>query len=251
MAGHSHWARIKRKKAVTDAKRGAAWSKLAKAITVAARMGGGDVSMNLSLRYALEKARVANMTKDIIERAVKKGTGALEGANQFEQLVYEAYAPGGVAILIDVLTDNRNRTAGEIRKLLEKGGGSLAATNAVARMFDRMGVIEIDASVASEERVMEIALEAGAENVELSDDTLEVTCRPEDFEVVTTAFEQAGIAPRSAEVKMLANLQVPVTEPEAAQRLMNLLQSLEDHDDVNEVYSNCDIPDEVAAELEG
>jgi YebC/PmpR family DNA-binding regulatory protein len=251
MAGHSHWARIKRKKAVVDAKRGAAWSKVAKAITVAARMGGGDPGMNLSLRYALDKARVANMPKDNIERAIKKGTGALEGANQFEQLIYEAYAPGGVAIMVDILTDNRNRTAGEIRKILEKGGGSLAAANAVARMFDRMGVIEIDPATAGEERVMEVALEAGAENVETSDDTIEVTCRPDGFDTVTKAFEAAGITPRSAEVKMLPNIQVPVADPEAAQRLMNLLQALEDHDDVSEVYSNVDIPDEVAEKLEG
>lgn len=251
MSGHSHWSTIKRKKAAADAKRGAAWSKVAKAITVAARMGGGDESMNLSLRYALEKARAANMPKDNIERAIKKGTGELDGANKFEQLVYEAYAPGGVAIMIDIWTDNRNRTAGEIRKLLEKGGGSLAATNSVARMFDRMGVIEIDPSTADEERVMEVAMEAGAENIETSDDAIEVTCRPEDFDAVTKAFEAAGITPGSAEVKMVANLQAPVSDPAAAQKLVNLLQSLEDHDDVNEVYSNCDIPDEVAAGLEG
>ena len=187
MSGHSHWSTIKRKKASADAKRGAAFSKAAKAITVAARQGGGDPSMNLALRYAIEKAREVNMPRDNIERALKKGTGELGGA-QIEHLVYEAYAPGGVAVMIECLTDNRNRTASEVRNIIEKNGSTLAAMNAVAHMFQRKGVITIAADAADEDRVMEIALDAGADDVVTDQGLHEVTCSPEAFESVATAF---------------------------------------------------------------
>lgn len=249
MAGHSHWARIKRKKAGVDAKRGAEFSKVAKLITVAARHGGGDVSMNLNLRYAIDKARSINMPRDNIERAVKKGTGDLEGAAQIESLRYEAYAPGGVAILIEALSDNRNRTAGEVRSILEKHGGSLAATNAVAHMFERKGTITIKADAASEEQVMEIALEHGADDVASNEDVHEITCSPEAFEDLAKALEAAGINPEQATVQPVPSITVPI-DAEAATKVLRLVELLEEHEDVAEVYANFDVSDEVMAQLE-
>jgi YebC/PmpR family DNA-binding regulatory protein len=249
MSGHSHWATIKRKKAGVDAKRGAEFSKVAKLITVAARHGGGDPSMNLNLRYAIDKARSINMPRDNIERAVKKGTGELAGAAQIESLRYEAYAPGGVAILIDVLSDNRNRTAGEIRSILEKHGGSLAAVNAVARLFERKGIITVPVAAVSEDRVMEIALENGADDVSSSQDVHEITCRPEAFEPLVKALEAAGIQPQRANVDQVASITVPV-DAEAAAKVLKLVELLDEHDDVTEVYANFDLSDEVMAQLE-
>jgi len=247
MSGHSHWSTIKRKKAATDAKRGAVFSKAAKAITVAARQGGGDPTMNLALRYAIDKAREVNMPRDNIQRAVKKGTGEL-GGQQIEHLVYEAYAPGGVAIMIECLTDNRQRTASEIRNLIEKNGGTLAAMNAVAHMFQRKGVITVSAETADEDRVMEVALDAGADDVVTDQGVHEVTCSPEKFEDVATAFETAGIKTDSAKVEPVPHTTIPL-DVGTAPKVLRLMTLLDEHEDVNEVYANFDISDEVMAQV--
>lgn len=249
MAGHSHWASIKRKKAGVDAKRGAAFSKAAKAITVAARQGGGDVSMNLALRYAIDKARSINMPRDNIERALKKGTGELNDGTHIETLIYEAYASGGVALMIECITDNRNRTAGEVRNIIEKNGGSLAAMNAVAHLFQRKGTITVAAAAADEDRVMEVALEAGAEDVAGDDQVHEVTCAAEVFEDVLKAFEAAGIPTESANVGPVPSTTVPLGVDDA-RKVLRLMSLLDEHDDVSEIYANFDIPDEVMAQVE-
>lgn len=249
MAGHSHWSQIKRKKAATDAKRGAQFSKAAKAITIAARQGGGDPAMNLPLRYAIDEARKLNMPRDNIERAVKKGTGELDGGAEIEELVYEAYGPAGVAIMIQCLTDNRNRTASEVRHAVEKGGAALAQMNAVAHMFERKGVITISAEAAAEDRVMEIALEAGADDVVSEELYHEVTCSPEAFEAVAKAFEEAEVPTDSAKVEPVPHTTVPL-EGEDAQKVLRLVDMLDELEDVNEVYANFDISDEVMAEIE-
>jgi YebC/PmpR family DNA-binding regulatory protein len=247
MSGHSHWATIKRKKASTDAKRGAAFSKAAKALTVAARQGGGDPSMNLALRYAIQKAREINMPRDNIDRAIKKGTGELGGA-QIETLVYEAFAPGGVAVMIECLTDNRNRTASEVRNIVEKNGGTLASAHAVARLFERKGIITIAEDKADEDRVMEIALEAGADDVVTGGGIHQITCRPEAFETVLKAVEAAGVPTESAKVELTPRVTVPL-DAAAAHKVLRLVSLLEDHEDVTEVYANFDIPDEVMAQV--
>jgi YebC/PmpR family DNA-binding regulatory protein len=248
MAGHSHWSSIKRKKGATDAKRGAAFSKAAKAITVAARQGGGDPAMNLTLRYAIDAAREINMPRDNIARALKKGTGELDGGADIETLIYEVYAPGGVAIMIECLTDNRNRTAGELRHIIEKAGGSLAAQNAVAHMFQRKGVITILADVADEEQVMELALEAGADDVTGEGDIHEVTCEVGKLESVAKAFELAEVVTDSRKIEMVPHTTVPL-DADTARKVLRLLDTLEEQDDVNEIYANFDISDDVMAEV--
>lgn len=249
MAGHSHWSSIKRKKAAVDAKRGKAFSKAAKAITVAARQGGGDPDMNLSLRYALDKAKEINMPNDNIERAIKKGTGDLPGQGSIEQVVYEAYLPGGVAVMVDSLTDNRNRTASEVRNMIEKAGGSLAAANAVAHMFERCGIINVSQEAADEERVMEVALDAGAEDIVPQDDEVfEVRTTPEAFEGVLAAFNEAGIKTETAQVELVPHTTVPL-DADMARKVLGLVEQLEDLDDVNEVYANFDVSDEVMHEV--
>jgi YebC/PmpR family DNA-binding regulatory protein len=248
MSGHSHWATIRRKKAGVDAKKGVAFSKAAKAITIAARHGGGDPNMNLALRYALLKAREVNMPRDNIERAVKKGTGE-GGEVHIEQLLYEVYAPGGVALLIDIVTDSRNRTSAEIRNIIEKHGGTIAATNAVARLFQRKGIITIPAEAAHEDKVMEIALEAGADDVTTADNIHQVSCKPEAFETVAKAFEAAAIKVASANVEPVPLITVPV-DFEHGKKVMKLIGLLEEQEDVSEVYSNLDISDEVMAQID-
>src|ERR1700741_2146144 len=195
MSGHSHWATIKHKKGAIDAKRGKLFSKLSRAIIIAARHGGGDPEMNLKLRYAIDKARQVSMPKDNIERAVKRGTGEMEGLT-FEEMLYEGYGPGGVAILVDVLTDNRNRTAGEIRKTFERGGGKLGSAGCVGHLFERKGVFSIDASAIDEDTLMGIALDAGADDLKRSGSTFEVTCDPAHFNAVKAAIEAKGLPPR-------------------------------------------------------
>ncbi|NIA20620.1 MAG: YebC/PmpR family DNA-binding transcriptional regulator [Anaerolineaceae bacterium] len=249
MAGHSHWSQIKRKKAGVDARRGAQFSKVTKLITVATRQGGADLSMNLTLRYAIDKARSINMPRDNIERAVKKGTGELAGAAEIKPLRYEAYVPGGVAVMIDCLSDNRNRTAGEVRNILEKHGGSLAATNSVAHMFQRKGAITISEETAGEDQVMEIALEYGADDVTTSDGLHEITCGPEAFEELVGALEKAGIKPDRAVVEPVPHTTVPL-DAVAARKVLKVMDLLEEHDDVSEVYANFDIADQVMAEIE-
>ena len=248
MSGHSHWSGIKHKKGAIDAKRGKLFSKLAKYITTAARRSGGDPDSNLKLRYALDKARAASMPKDTIERAVKKGTGELGGAVP-DELIYEGYAAGGVAVLVDVLTDNRNRTAGEIRKMFELRGGALAGAGSVAWMFERKGFIAVNAEGVDEEKLMELALDAGAEDMVRSGEQFEITSKVEDFESVRQALTKAGIAMEVAELTQIPKNTVPVTEQTIAKRILDLMNELEDHEDVQGVHANFDIPDELLQKL--
>jgi len=248
MSGHSKWSTIKHKKAALDAKRGKVWSKISRDITVAAKMGGGDPEANARLRLAVDKARSANMPKDNIERAIKKGTGDLEGSH-YEECLYEGYGPGGVAVMCTALTDNRARTAPEIKKIFERSGGNLGAPNSVSWMFQQKGVIVVPASAVGEDQLMEIALEAGADDVSPSDICFEVVTTPEQFLAVKETIAKAGIAIESAEVTMVAGTTVAV-DLENAKKVTRLLDALEDHDDIQSVSSNVDIPDDIAVQLE-
>jgi YebC/PmpR family DNA-binding regulatory protein len=247
MAGHSHWANIAHKKGLIDAKRGKLWSKLARYIIVAAKEGGGDPAANLRLRYAINDAKAAGMPKDTIERAIKKGTGELEGGN-LEQVLYEGYGPAGVAVLCEIYTDNRNRTAPEIRKIFEMAGGKLGATGCVAWMFDRKGVTRVPVGKADEDRLLEIALDAGADDVRTVGDRFEVIAEPDAFAGVCAALESAGIATEDTELTRLPKDTVDVTG-EDARRVLKLMEALDDHDDVQNVSANFNIPDEALAEL--
>ena len=249
MAGHSKWANIKHRKARQDAVKGKMWSKCSRAIIVAARSGGGDPEMNLTLRYAIDEAKAANMPKDTIAKAIKKGSGDLAAGESYEEIRYEGYGPSGVAVIVDCLTDNVNRTAPEMRKIFEKAGGNLGKPGAVAYGFSQRGLIAIEGEGASEDQLMEIALEAGAEDVEDADGTWEVTCAPADFLPVKTAIEAASIKPLSAEITMIPSTTVACDAGTAA-KVMRLIEALEDHDDVQKVYTNADIPDEVMAQLD-
>jgi len=241
MSGHSKWATIKHAKGAADAKRGKIFTKLIKEISIAARMGGGSLDGNPRLRTAILKARGANMPKDNIDRAVKKGLGELEGVS-YEELVYEAYAPGGVAIFIEVLTDNKNRAAAEIRNILTKAGGQLATSGAVSRLFKRMGVITMDGEKYTEEQVMEIAIEGGAEDVSLQEGIIEVTTAPEDFESVLNALQAKEFETMSAEISMVAEAEVTL-DNDGTGKALRLIEKLEDNDDVQNVYSNIAVPD--------
>lgn len=241
MSGHSKWATIKHAKGAADAKRGQMFTKLIKEISIAARMGGGSLDGNPRLRTAILKARAANMPKDNIDRAIKKGTGELEGVS-YEELVYEAYAPGGVAIFIEVLTDNKNRAAAEIRNILTRAGGQLATSGSVSRLFKRQGVITIDGEKYTEDDVMEVAIEGGAEDVSSQDGIIEVTTAPEDFESVLNALQSKEFETMSAEVSMVAEAEVTLDNDGTAKAL-KLVDKLEENDDVQNVYSNIAIPD--------
>ena len=245
MSGHSHWARIKHKKAVTDARRGKEFSKVARIIIVAARRGGGDPDMNLSLRYAIDKARAMNMTNDAIDRAIKRGTGEGSAAT-FEEVVYEGYGPAGVAVFCEGLTDNRNRTVGEVRKIFEMAGGSLGGPNSVGWMFDKKGVILVAASAASEDALFEVALEAGADDVQSVGEVFEITCSPVAFEGVKKVLAGKSIPVQSAELTMIPQTTVRL-EGEAAARIIRFIETLEEQDDIQNVHANFDIPDEVLA----
>ena len=249
MAGHSHWAKIKRAKATTDARRGRLWSKLARRIIVAAKSGGGKPDENLQLRYAMEDARAANVPKDTIANAIKKGTGEL-GAESYEQIVYEGYGPGGVAIMVDCLSDNRNRTVPEIRKIFERSGGQLGAANCVAWMFGRKGTFTVATSAVEEDALIELCLEAGAEDIKTEGDVFEVTCEVGSFSAIKDALAAREIETIAAEIAMIPNTTVAVEEDKAGQ-VLRLMEALEDHDDVQNVYANFDIPEDVAAKLEG
>jgi YebC/PmpR family DNA-binding regulatory protein len=248
MAGHSHWAGIKHKKALIDNRRGKLWSKLSKAIIIAAKSGGGDPATNLRLRYAIIDAKAGNMPKDTIDRAIKKGTGELEGVN-FEEVLYEGYGPGGVAVLCDILTDNRNRTAGEVRKIFEIAGGKLGATGCVAWMFDRKGLIAIPAVKIDEESLMELALEAGAEDVRRSGDSFEVICDPDVFSNVSDAIDAAQLEPEVREITRIPKDTVEL-DVETARAVLKLMDALDDHDDVQKVAANFNIAEEAMAALE-
>ena len=241
MSGHSKWATIKHAKGAADAKRGQIFTKLIKEISIAARMGGGSLDGNPRLRTAILKARAANMPRDNIERAVKKGTGELEGVN-YEELVYEAYAPGGVAIFIEVLTDNKNRAAADIRNILTRAGGQLATTGSVSRLFKRLGVITMDGEKYTEDAVMEAALEGGAEDVSLSDGIIEVTSAPEDFESVLNALQSKEFETMSAQISMVADADV-LLDNDATAKVLRLIDKLEENEDVQNVYSNLTIPE--------
>jgi YebC/PmpR family DNA-binding regulatory protein len=246
MSGHSKWATIKHAKGAADAKRGQMFTKLIKEISIAARMGGGSLDGNPRLRTAVLKARAANMPKDNIDRAVKKGTGELEGVN-YEELVYEAYAPGGVAIFIEVLTDNKNRAAADIRNILTRAGGQLATSGSVSRLFKRQGVITMDGEKYTEDAVMEAALDGGAEDVSLSGGLIEVTSAPEDFEAVLNTLTNKNFETMSAEISMVAEAEV-LLDNDGTAKALRLIDKLEENDDVQNVYSNISIPEGFEAE---
>jgi YebC/PmpR family DNA-binding regulatory protein len=250
MAGHSHWANIARKKALVDNKRGKLWSKLAKAIIVAAKMGGGDPNMNLRLRYAIDAARAVSMPNDNINRAIKTGTGELASGN-LEETIYEGYGAGGVAIMCEILTDNRNRTAPEIRKIFEMSDGKLGATGCVAWMFERKGLFIVSAAKIDEDKLMETALEAGADDVKRSGDKFEVTCDPHVFGAVGDALAKAGIEVESKEIARLPTSTVDLDDAETARKVLALMERLDNHDDVQSVAANFNIPDEAMAEIAG
>jgi len=249
VAGHSKWAQIKHKKAHTDAKRGKVFTKIVKEISVAAKLGGGDPTGNPRLRTAIEGAKEVNMPHDNIKKAIMKGTGELPGV-VYEEYVYEGYGPSGVAVMIDVMTDNKNRTVPEIRHIMSKSGGSLGETGCVSWIFDKKGYILVDKSKASEDSVMSVALEAGAEDMknDPAEDNFEVITDPEDFSAVKNALEKASIEIESGDVTMLPKNYV-VLDEKGAEQMLRLMEALEDHDDVQNVYANFDIPDEVAEKI--
>jgi YebC/PmpR family DNA-binding regulatory protein len=245
MSGHSHWAGIKHKKALVDAKRGKLWSRLAKAIILAAKMGGGDPDANLRLRYAIDDAKAVSMPKDNIQRAIKRGTGELDGGN-LDEIMYEGYGAGGVAILCEVLTDNRNRTAGEIRKIFELSDGKLGGSGCVAWMFESKGLFLIPADAVEEEKLMEVALEAGADDVQRTDDDkFEVTCSPSIYGDVLKALTDAGITPEANQITRIAKNTVDINDVDAAQKVLRLIENLDDQDDVQSVAANFNIPNEI------
>jgi len=248
MAGHSKWAQIKRKKAVTDARRASAWTKVIREITVAARQGGGDPAMNPRLRTAVDAARTVNMPNDNIDRAIKKGTGELEGAS-YDDVTYEGYGPGGTALFIEATTDNANRTVAEIRHVLSRHGGNLGSTNAVAWMFDRMGLITLDAGRYAEDRALEAALEAGAEDFQRDGDQFVISTSVGDFHAVQDALTAAGFAIESAELAMVPRNTVRVDGPDA-RTVLRLLDALDELDDVSKVFSNFDMDAATLAEAE-
>ncbi|MBA3027358.1 MAG: YebC/PmpR family DNA-binding transcriptional regulator [Proteobacteria bacterium] len=244
MSGHNKWSTIKHKKGAADAKRGKVFTKLIKEITVAARMGGGDINANPRLRSAVLAAKAENMPKDNIERAIKKGTGELEGV-QYEDLTYEGYGPGGAAVYVECLTDNKNRAVADIRHIFAKCGGNLGENGCVAWMFDKKGYIVVEKSAADEEKLMEMALEAGAEDVREDGDSFEIITSPDDFETVKEALDKASVPTIAAEVTMLEKTSTALTGKEADQ-MMRLMDMLEDCDDVQKTYTNADIPDDMA-----
>ena len=248
MSGHSHWAGIKHKKAANDAKRGKMWSKIARMIIVAAKAGGGDPTQNLTLRYAIDKGKQANMPKDTIEKAIKKGTGDL-GDISYEDVLYEGYAPGGIAIMMDGLTDNRNRTGPEIKKIFEKRGGSLGASGCVNWMFEKKGLFAVSTTGVEEDDLMEIVLNAGADDMDNIGEIYEITCEPAAFEDIKAALAENEIATKTAELSMIPQSTVPIGDAETAKKVLALMEEFEDHDDVQNVYANFDIPDEIINEL--
>jgi len=247
VAGHSHWANIARKKSLIDAKRGKLWSKLAKAIIVAAKHGGGDPDANLRLRYAIDAAKAVSMPKDNIQRAIRTGTGELKGGD-LEESLYEGYGAGGVAVLCEILTDNKNRTAPEIRKIFELCGGKLGGTGCVAYLFERKGLVRLP-QACDEDVLMGAALDAGADDVRLSGDRWEVTCDPAAMAAVVDALGKAGLAVESNEIVRIPTNTVDVDDVETARKVLTLMERLDDHDDVQSVSANFSIPDEALAQL--
>ena len=248
MAGHSKWAGIKHKKAANDAKRGKVFSKIAKLITVAARDGGGDVTQNPHLKLVVDKAKSANMPNDNIDRAIKKGTGEL-GTVTFFELVYEGYAPAQVALVVDILTDNKNRTASELRKLFDKKGGTLGSPGSVSWNFETRGVIELPADSIDEEDLMDLVLEAGAEDVKVEDGHLQVLCDPQSFSKVQQAIASANLTPSFAEITRLPKDTITVDDKKKAIKVLNFIEEVEDHDDVQKVSHNLDLPPDLLDQI--
>jgi YebC/PmpR family DNA-binding regulatory protein len=246
MSGHSHWATIKHKKAAVDAKRGKLWSKLSRAILIAARSGGGDPDMNLKLRYAIDKAREVSMPKDNIDRAIKRGTGEAQG-EVIEELQYEGFGPEGTAILVDVLTDNRNRTSGELRKIFERGGGKMGSAGNVSYMFDRKGVFVVPASAIEEDSLMGLALEAGADDIKRNGLNFEIVCDPTAFNRVQEALKAKNLELLLSEVSQIPKAPKDI-DVEAAKKVLRLIESLDDHDDVQQVYSDLNVTEAMMAE---
>ena len=246
MSGHSKWKQIKHKKAKTDAQRGKVFTRLIKEITIAARMGGGDESANPRLRTAIQTAKAANMPQANIERAIKKGTGDLPGVS-YEDAIYEGYGPGGAAVLIECFTDNKNRTVADLRHYLSKHGGNLGESGSVAWMFERQGEITVALAEATEDDLLMVALEAGADDMEVQDDTAIITCAPEALDAIRAALEESDFVVESAEIIKAAKNTVKL-EGKAAQQMLKLMEYLEEHDDVQDVYSNFDVDEEVIAE---
>jgi len=243
MSGHSKWSTIKHKKGATDAKRGKLFTKLIKEITVAARMGGGDPDSNPRLRHALNSARSQNMPKDTSERAIKKGTGELEGVN-YEEILYEGYGPGGVAVLVECLTDNRNRTIAEVRHAFGKAGGNVGTDGCVAWMFDKKGLISVSKEDSDEETLMELALDAGAEDIKEETDSFDIITEPSDFDAVKEAIDAAEIKYELAEITMIPQNLTKI-EGKEAEQMIRFMDTLDDSDDVQKFYCNADIPDEM------
>jgi YebC/PmpR family DNA-binding regulatory protein len=251
MSGHSKWSSIKHKKGAADAKRGKLFSKLSRAIIVAAREGGGDPSGNLALQNAIEKARSYSMPKDNIDRAIAKGAGTDADADTYETVVYEGYGPSGVAVLVEALTDNRNRTASDVRHLFAKNDGNLGATGAVAWLFERMGVVMVAGAGADEDELTLAAAEGGAEDVEQDGSSFRITCAVEDLAGVRTAVEAGGFTVESAEVTMVPKTTVEVDDESSAKKIVRLMDALEENDDVQDVYANFDIPERVLEVVAG
>lgn len=243
MSGHSKWSSIKHKKGAADAKRGKVFSRLIKEVTVAARLGGGDPNGNPRLRTAIQAAKAENMPKDNIERAIKKGTGELEGTS-YEEINYEGYGPGGVALLIDCLTDNKNRAVADIKHIIDRHGGNLGEPGCVAWMFEKRGLFILERDKVDEDKLLDVALESGAEDVIEGQGEFEVVTSPSDFEEVKKAFDDEGIEYTLAEISMIPKNTIQL-EGKKAEQVLNLMEALEDNDDVNHVYANFDIPDEV------
>jgi len=248
MAGHSKWAQIKRKKAVTDSRRGKLWTKLLKEVTVAARIGGPDPGGNPRLRVAIQEAKAANCPNGNIDRAIKRGSGLIDGAS-YEEVVYEGYGPGGVAILVETLTDNRNRTVAELRHVLAKSGGNLGESGCVAWMFDKRGIFALEGNALSEDEFMEIALDIGAEDAAVEEGVYEIYSAPEEYAAVRDAIEARGLGVTSQALAMLPKNTVDV-DVETAGRVLKLVDALEDQDDVQNVWSNLNVTDELLATLE-
>jgi YebC/PmpR family DNA-binding regulatory protein len=248
MAGHSHWANIQHKKGKVDAVRGKLWSKLSRAIIIAARNGGGDPVMNLKLRYAIDKARAVSMPKDNIERAIKRGTGEGETIT-YDEISYEGYAPGSVAVLVEIATDNRARTKGEIYKIFERAGANIASPGAVAYQFEKKGLVTVAAAAVDEDKLLEVVLDAGADDMKREDDVFEIVCGPEKFTAVNEALAKAGIPTASASIESLPKVRVDA-DVESGLRVLKLVETLEEHDDVQNVYTNMNMSEDLVAAVE-
>lgn len=244
MSGHSKWASIKHKKAAIDAKRGQLFTKLIKELTAAARSGGGNINTNIRLRSAMAKAKESNMPSDNIDKAIKRGTGELPGVT-YEETSYEGYGPAGIAIMIDVVTDNKNRTTAELRNLMSKRGANMASTGSVSFLFQKKGYIVVEKNTVDEDKLMNIVLDAGAEDLKSDDKIYEITTQPQDLEAVKSAISEKKIPMQSAETTMIPTTTIKITDKTAANAILGLMDCLEEHEDVQHVYANFDIPDEL------